>query len=53
MAARALLLLHALAGASALVISPVSWHSSHLAPRAACPMMDGDGPMVGRCKWFK
>jgi hypothetical protein len=47
-----LCLLHALAVASALVITPAV-RAVRLAPRAACPTMDGDGPMVGKCKWFK
>ncbi|KOO28118.1 cold-shock DNA binding protein [Chrysochromulina tobinii] len=46
-----LCLLHALAVASALVITPAV-RAVRLAPRAACPTMDGDGPMVGKCKWF-
>ena len=40
------------ASATALVVTPVT-RSVHIAvPRAAIPLMQ-DGPMVGKCKWFK
>merc|ERR1719502_2351779 len=46
------LVLAALASTSALVITPGAARVLCAAPRAASPIMDGDGPMVGKCKWF-
>ena len=47
------LVLAALAATSALVITPAAPRALRAAPRAASPIMDGDGPMVGKCKWFR
>mmetsp|Transcript_19059 Transcript_19059/g.48807 ORF Transcript_19059/g.48807 Transcript_19059/m.48807 type:complete len:128 (+) Transcript_19059:53-436(+) len=49
---RCLSLAALIASATGLVISPAA-HASHaIVTRAACPLMDEDGPLVGKCKWF-